>query len=216
MRNRVSVLSLALTSGAVDAFTFVALGHVFTSNMTGNLVLLGISVGHGHISEALGSLVALAAFTCGLAAAFQYTGKDVGWTVRTRRALAVELLLLAALAVAWALAAPRVPLIATAAFAMGIQSAVTQRLHTPVGSTTFITGALTGAVSRFLTPDAGESHLPELLAVLLALAVGAAAATASLTLLPTASPVIALVAALVAMFWCRPGPRPPHRPAAGT
>jgi uncharacterized membrane protein YoaK (UPF0700 family) len=35
--------ALAVTSGATDAIGYLALGHVFTSAMTGNLTLLGSS-----------------------------------------------------------------------------------------------------------------------------------------------------------------------------
>ncbi|MEV4116403.1 DUF1275 family protein [Nonomuraea sp. NPDC049695] len=116
--------------------------------------------------------------TGGLVAAFRFIGSAIGWATRIRLALAAELGPLIALAIAWALSGPHLPLIATAALAMGVQSAVTHRLRTFIGSTTFITDALTSSISRLLTPEDGRSHVPELVAVLLALALGAAAATA--------------------------------------
>ncbi|MEU8399311.1 YoaK family protein [Nonomuraea sp. NPDC048892] len=214
--NRVPVLSLALASGAVDAFTFLALGQVFTSNMTGNLVLLGVSAGHGRLADAVGSVVALIAFTCGLGAAFRFLGRLTGWSARIRVAVGVELVLLTGLAVAWALTQVsgsevadevRLVMIAAAAVAMGVQSAVTHRLHTFVGSTTFITGALTSSLFRHLTPGTGEPHLAGLLAVLLAVVCGAAAATICVWTLPAAAPVIALAGVtttLVASAFVRP------------
>ncbi|GAA1684284.1 YoaK family protein [Nonomuraea maheshkhaliensis] len=237
--NRVPVLSLALASGAVDAFTFLALGQVFTSNMTGNLVLLGVSAGHGRLADAVGSVVALIAFTCGLGAAFRFLGRLTGWSARIRVAVGVELALLAGLAVAWALtqgpgSAPaqglgsalsessqsvsqdpgsmvadevRLVMIAAAAVAMGVQSAVTHRLHTFVGSTTFITGALTSSLFRHLTPGTGEPHLAGLIAVLLAVVCGAAAATICVWALPAAAPLIALAGVtttLVSSAFVRP------------
>ncbi|MEU8354563.1 YoaK family protein [Nonomuraea sp. NPDC048882] len=214
--NRVPVLSLALASGAVDAFTFLALGQVFTSNMTGNLVLLGVSAGHGRLADAVGSVVALIAFTCGLGAAFRFLGRLTGWSARIRVAVGVELVLLTGLAVAWALTQVsgsevadevRLVMIAAAAVAMGVQSAVTHRLHTFVGSTTFITGALTSSLFRHLTPGTGEPHLAGLIAVLLAVVCGAAAATICVWTLPAAAPVIALAGVtttLVASAFVRP------------
>lgn len=214
--NRVPVLSLALASGAVDAFTFLALGQVFTSNMTGNLVLLGVSAGHGRLADAVGSVVALIAFTCGLGAAFRFLGRLTGWSARIRVAVGVELVLLTGLAVAWALTQVsgsevadevRLVMIAAAAVAMGVQSAVTHRLHTFVGSTTFITGALTSSLFRHLTPGTGEPHLAGLIAVLLAVVCGAAAATICVWTLPAAAPVIALASVtttLVASAFVRP------------
>lgn len=196
---RLPVLSLALASGAVDAFTFLSLGHVFTSNMTGNLVLLGISAAWSQFADAVGSLVALAAFTCGLAAAFRFTRGVTGWAPRTRLAVAAEAGLLVVLLTGWALSAPRLGLIATAAFAMGVQSAVTHRLHTFIGSTTFITGALTTTLARHLTPGTGQPYGAELVAVLFALALGATGGTLLVRLLPLAAPALALFAVTVAL-----------------
>src|ERR1700752_5534683 len=42
----VAAMVLAAASGATDAIGYLAMGHVFTSAMTGNLVLLGISIAH--------------------------------------------------------------------------------------------------------------------------------------------------------------------------
>ena len=40
------VLLLCMTSGIVDVIGYIGLGHVFTANMTGNIVLLGLAIGH--------------------------------------------------------------------------------------------------------------------------------------------------------------------------
>jgi uncharacterized membrane protein YoaK (UPF0700 family) len=51
----------------IDAVSYLGLGHVFTANMTGNAVLLGVALtGAGQISIT-GSLLALAAFLVGAA-----------------------------------------------------------------------------------------------------------------------------------------------------
>ena len=39
-----TLLSLTLTTGVVDAVSYLGLGHVFTANMTGNVVLLGFGL----------------------------------------------------------------------------------------------------------------------------------------------------------------------------
>ena len=44
---------LACAAGAVDALSFLRLGDVFTANMTGNTVLLGIAVGERQGARAL-------------------------------------------------------------------------------------------------------------------------------------------------------------------
>ncbi|MEV4564604.1 YoaK family protein [Nonomuraea sp. NPDC049419] len=196
---RLPVLTMALASGAVDAFTFLSLGQVFTSNMTGNLVLLGVSASRGRFADAVGSLVAFVAFTCGLVLAFRFTRGARGWAVRTRLTVAAEAGLLVGLLTGWALSGPQLVLIATAALAMGMQSAVTHRLHTFIGSTTFITGALTSTIARHLTPGTGPPHGPELVAVLGALVLGAAGGTLLVVLLPLAAPALALLAVTVTL-----------------
>src|SRR3984893_7772669 len=52
-------------TGLVDAVSYVALGHVFTANMTGNVVFLGFAMAGVPGLSALGSLTALAAFLVG-------------------------------------------------------------------------------------------------------------------------------------------------------
>jgi uncharacterized membrane protein YoaK (UPF0700 family) len=52
-------------TGLVDAVSYIALGHVFTANMTGNIVLLGFAFAGVPGLSALRSLTALAAFLVG-------------------------------------------------------------------------------------------------------------------------------------------------------
>lgn len=44
------VVVLALTTGSVDAVSYLRLGKVFSSVMTGNLALLGISAGQRNLA----------------------------------------------------------------------------------------------------------------------------------------------------------------------
>ncbi|MFI7466659.1 YoaK family protein [Nonomuraea sp. NPDC049646] len=67
---RFSMLALALAAGAVDALSFLALGQVFTANMTGNVVLLGLALGTGDTSHVIRSGIALTTFCLGLAIGF--------------------------------------------------------------------------------------------------------------------------------------------------
>jgi hypothetical protein len=62
-----AAMALAATSGATDAIGYLTLGHVFTSAMTGNLVLLGISLGHHNGERAGRVLVSLVCFMFGAA-----------------------------------------------------------------------------------------------------------------------------------------------------
>src|SRR5262249_37245042 len=62
------VVLLTLTTGAVDAASFLALGTVFSSVITGNLVLLGVAAGTGRAELAVHSGVAMAGYVAGVAA----------------------------------------------------------------------------------------------------------------------------------------------------
>ena len=39
---------LTAAAGSTDAISYLGLGRVFTANMTGNLVLLGVAIGQGQ------------------------------------------------------------------------------------------------------------------------------------------------------------------------
>lgn len=150
------VLLLTWVADTVDAISYVGLHHVFTANMTGNAVLLGLSVGQGQGLAATRALIALVMFILGVAVGSllvqrSRTGVDVD------RALigpvCAEAIVLGAFALTWHL--PCIPqnemtlslLISLAAVAMGIQSAAVQRLALPGIATTVITGTITSMVA---------------------------------------------------------------------
>ena len=54
------LVAMTLVTGLVDAFSYLALGHVFVANMTGNVVFLGFAVAGAHGFSVSASLVALA------------------------------------------------------------------------------------------------------------------------------------------------------------
>src|SRR5215471_12678226 len=62
------VVLLTVTTGAVDAASFLALGNVFGSVITGNMVLLGVAAGAARPELAVHSGVALAGYVAGVAA----------------------------------------------------------------------------------------------------------------------------------------------------
>src|SRR5258708_16353644 len=64
-QRRITVLLFTWAAGSVDAIMYLA-GRVFTANMTGNAVLLGIAAGQGRSTEAVRSVIALLAFAAGI------------------------------------------------------------------------------------------------------------------------------------------------------
>jgi uncharacterized membrane protein YoaK (UPF0700 family) len=65
-----TVIAVALTfaSGAMDVASFTRLGGVFTSVMTGNIVLWGLAVARGSLALASHTAVAVAGYVAGVAA----------------------------------------------------------------------------------------------------------------------------------------------------
>ena len=59
------LFGLAAVTGMVDAVCYLGLGHVFTANMTGNVVLLGFAVAGVESLSVSRSVTALAAFLLG-------------------------------------------------------------------------------------------------------------------------------------------------------
>jgi uncharacterized membrane protein YoaK (UPF0700 family) len=196
----------------VDAVSYLALGRVFTANMTGNTVLLGLSLVQGDADGAGRALVALGGFLAGggVGAWIAYRGQAAQpWPRGVTVALVVECVLLAALAIdRSASLALRVLL---AAVAMGIQSAAARRLDVLGVATTFVTGTLTSLISlivRHGVLSSASGHGKRLLAavwivyVVGAMAAGMVTQTApALALLPPVLIVAAVAAVSTARFW---------------
>ncbi len=196
----------------MDAVSYLALGRVFTANMTGNTVLLGLSLVQGDADGAGRALVALGGFLAGggVGAWIAYRGQAAHpWPRGVTVALVVECVLLAALAIdRSASLALRVLL---AAVAMGIQSAAARRLDVLGVATTFVTGTLTSLISLIVRhgvlPSASGHGKRLLAAVWIVYVVGAMAAgmvtqtAPALALLPPVLIVAAVAAVSTARFW---------------
>jgi uncharacterized membrane protein YoaK (UPF0700 family) len=147
----VALFGLTFVTGVIDAVSFLGLGHVFTANMTGNVVLLGFAVG-GTADLSVGrSLSALGAFA---------TGSVIGGRLTNERkrtpphqlliAMHAELLFLCLAAGAALIAGDDTsfvrlsPVIVLTALAMGLRNAVVRKLAVPDLTTTVLTLTVTG------------------------------------------------------------------------
>ncbi len=148
MRWTVDLLLFTWTAGMLDGLSYLR-GHVFTANMTGNTVLLGLNLVQGHFGPFRHNLTALCGFAAGcLVAALIF---DQSAPPRTARNLVlaarIELPLLVAFAGLWLTSGQADSLgyatIALAAAALGIQSVAVRRMQINGISTTFITGTIT-------------------------------------------------------------------------
>src|SRR6476620_258222 len=95
-----ALLVLTLTTGLVDAVSYLALGRVFTANMTGNVVLLGFGIAGSGGLPVVAPIVSLAAFLIGAGAGGALVRRMVDrHPVLVARALAIEVSLLVIAAV---------------------------------------------------------------------------------------------------------------------
>ncbi|GII58284.1 DUF1275 family protein [Planotetraspora thailandica] len=149
--------ALTLATGATNAISFFGLGGVFTSVMTGNLVLLGLSIGRYDLPLAANAAGAIIGFIVGVLGGSRVIGRagpsHPRWGTRVALVLGAELVLFAWMLGDWAvLSGPPTGTMrfahgALAALAMGAQSAVIRTFGIPGLSTTFFTGTLTGVVA---------------------------------------------------------------------
>lgn len=204
------VVVLALTTGAVDAVTFVRLGKVFSSVVTGNLALLGIAAGQREGSLALNGGLALAGYGVGVLVGRAVVGESPDnqriWPWRSTVALIVELFVLAGFCAGWLQTSgspaggPRMTLVVLASVAMGMQSSAVRRLGQM--SSTYLTSTLTGVLEAFAVrrwPQDWQRNTGVLLALIIGAGLGAGAATTVESLVPLAVLIpIALVVACAA------------------
>lgn len=188
------LLLLTFAAGMMDALSYFQ-NHVFTANMTGNAVVLGLSLAGSERSRALPTAVSFASFALGAffgAVVLIRLKTNQNWHEDLKVGTALELPWLAAFASLYFISPPpssgaiALALTATAACAMGIQSVAAWRLRIAGVSTTFITGTLTAAAIQLAAKDSGavesDERSPSLLVTILAVYVLAAAVGAGLSM----------------------------------
>lgn len=159
------MLAATAAAAGTDAITYLGLGHVFTANMTGNTVLLGIGVATGDFAAAWRAATALGGFVAA-AVAVGVAQPGRGWSRGVLAALVAEVALLAALAAWWSTlpphptGGPRYGLIVLSGAAMGTQSAAVRQLGVPSVTTTYITGTWT-TLSTTVGAWLRRAHRPE-------------------------------------------------------
>jgi uncharacterized membrane protein YoaK (UPF0700 family) len=203
-----ALLVLTFTTGLVDAVSYLGLGHVFTANMTGNVVLLGFGIAGSGGLPVIAPLVSLGAFLVGAGG-----GGILAVRMAERhpnhvaRALAIEVSLIG-VAVVLAAAVDVRPdrasgdlVIALLALAMGVRNATVRHLGVPDLTTTVLTMTLTGLAAD--SPLAGGSgrgsvrRIAAVFAMLTGALAGALLLKTSLVLPLLAAAALALVTWLV-------------------
>ncbi len=176
------VVLLTITSGAVNAVSFLALGRVFSSIITGNLVLLGVAVTTHSSTEAVHAGLGIAGYAAGILVAAPLAARrsdQAGtWPGSVTATLAAELIVLAGFCIGWELSGGsphdggQLALLIVAAAAMGMQSAAVRQLGKM--SSTYLTSTLLGVLASLATRTRPEG-LGRSLGALAAIVVGALA-----------------------------------------
>jgi len=151
----ISLLALTFITGLIDALSFIALGRVFTANMTGNIVFLAFAIAGVQGLSAAGSVTSLLAFMAGAVCGGLFNVRDSGWTQARllKKASLIEAALLLAAAIFAIITESKntttatFGLIVITAVAMGFRNAVVRKLAVPDVTTTVLTLTVTGIAS---------------------------------------------------------------------
>jgi uncharacterized membrane protein YoaK (UPF0700 family) len=174
---------LTVVTGLVDAVSYLALGHVFVANMTGNVVFLGFALAGAPDFSIPASLIAIAAFLAGALAGgrlgssmAQHRSRFLAIAILIKLGLVGAALVISAIALVDA-SLVQYGLITLLALAMGLQNATARALAVPDLTTTVLTLTLTGLAADS-TPAGGTNprwarRLLATAAMLLGAAVGA-------------------------------------------
>jgi uncharacterized membrane protein YoaK (UPF0700 family) len=205
-----ALLALTFTTGLVDAVSYLGLGHVFTANMTGNVVLLGFGIAGAGGLPVVAPLISLGAFLvggfAGGALADRVAERHDLWIGAT---LAIEVAFVTASGIV-AVAARLHPatfagdlVIALLAVAMGVRNATVRKLGVPDLTTTVLTMTLTGLSSELAASGGGGSRtatvrrVAAVVTMLAGAVVGALLVKTSLAIALFSAAAVAAAAALV-------------------
>src|SRR5438132_6067293 len=178
-----ALLGMTAVTGVVDAVSFLFLGHVFTANMTGNVVLIALaSTGVPEVSMAR-SVTALCAFLVGAAVGGRILA-DAGAQSQVRSAISAFGLEIAFLSAATlsaigyksASSSPVLELyalIGLTAVAMGMRNAAVRKLGVPDLTTTVLTLTITGLAADSSLAHGSNPRWQRRLASVLAMFAGA-------------------------------------------
>jgi len=201
--------ALTVSTGAIDAISFLVLGKVFSAFMTGNIAFLGLQVAGAGGPDKVAVLVALIAFAVGVFLSTRIVKPSEGsgqWPRRVTVALGLSLIAHAVvLAVGFANSGQPSNdvvhvLLGSWALAMGMQSAAVRRLHVEGVFTTAATATVIYLVGDITNWSATVAERRRLAGVLISLFIGATAGGLLLVHAPIYAPVLpfAITLAVVA------------------
>jgi uncharacterized membrane protein YoaK (UPF0700 family) len=161
---------LSLASGCTDVLSFLKLGDLFASAMTGNSALLAIALARGQMLPASRSLTALVGFLIGasLATLVRLRGREQqSATRRLRSLLLMEIVLLAGCAALWSASPDPIQgkalysVILLSAVSMGVQGVAARHVNVSGISTVVFTSVLISMATSITTRLVGQANPAE-------------------------------------------------------
>ena len=178
------LLVMTAVTGLVDAVSFLSLGHVFTANMTGNIVLLAFATAHVSGLSIARSLTALLAFLAGAilgGRAMARANPDSQIRFAAQAFLLEVAFLFAASFCAIGYRGDLLEdsfqpfaLIALTALAMGTRNAAVRKLAIPDLTTTVLTLTITGIAADSSIANSNNPRLARRIKSVVAMFLGAA------------------------------------------
>jgi uncharacterized membrane protein YoaK (UPF0700 family) len=172
--------ALTFVTGMVDAVGYLGLDRVFTGNMTGNIVILGMGAAGADGLPVLGPAIALATFTVGaFAAGMTLRRTPKGWSTRSTVLLGIGGAVLLALTALSLIVGddPSVPmqvtLAALTALVMGEQAAVARAVAVRDMTTVVVTSTLTSLAGESMVGGGRQALLNRRTAAIVLIFLGA-------------------------------------------
>jgi uncharacterized membrane protein YoaK (UPF0700 family) len=200
--------ALTVSSGAVDAISFLALGKVFSAFMTGNIAFLGLRVAGAGAPGAVAILSSMAGFAAGVYLSTRIVRPSEAsglWPRRVTVALGVSVIAHAAFLAIWFARDGRPPidaghlLLGLWGFAMGMQSAAVRTLHVDGVFTTAATATIIFLVGDLTSWSVTGAERRRLADVLVSLFLGACAGGLLLVHAHIYAPVLPVVITVAAV-----------------
>jgi uncharacterized membrane protein YoaK (UPF0700 family) len=219
------MLALTFSTGLADAVGYLGLDKVFTGNMTGNVVILGMALAGADGLPVVGPIVALLAFMLGAAIGGRVLRPiKTGWATQSTVLFAIVAVIMGGVSITLFVlgGAPEQPFqyIVTGllAVAMGMQAAVARHIAVKDVTTVVVTSTITGfAADSWFGGGKGQPWFRRLGAIVL---IGAGAGVGALLLMAhigwgvALSAVIIIIVAIIGHIAGRPQHAPVETSAA--
>jgi uncharacterized membrane protein YoaK (UPF0700 family) len=159
------VTALTFAAGFIDALSFLTLGGVFASFMSGNTLTLGLRIGLGDFPLALNSLTAVVGYISGVGLGgnigYQSSKSDKIWPYAITKILATEFVIIIIFTSVGFISGKSSHeivylLILLASISMGMQSTAVRGLGISGVTTTYVTGTWTSFMIGLV--GLGRSH----------------------------------------------------------